>query len=117
MTLPADRVKAHAAWLGFIACGITDLAPTPHAEALAAWLAKGYAGTMRYLHRQARKRKRPGLIDPRALTAIVVLDNYFTGDDEVDRHPPRIAKYARGEDYHRATMQRLDQLAMFLRRN
>ena len=54
MTLTAAQVKARAMELGFIACGVTDLAPTPHGGFLDAWLASGRAGTMRYLHRQAR---------------------------------------------------------------
>jgi epoxyqueuosine reductase len=101
--------------LGFIACGVTDLAPTPHGDFLDAWLASGRAGTMRYLHRQARKRKHPQLIDERARRAIVVLDNYYTPDTEADRRPPRLAKYARGRDYHRVTVARLDQLGEYLR--
>jgi epoxyqueuosine reductase len=113
--LTSAQVKARAAELGFVACGITDLTPTPHGDVLDDWLARGYAGTMRYLHRQARKRKAPSLIDERARRAVVVLDNYYTPDAEADRAPPRIAKYARGRDYHLATAERLDQLGEFLR--
>jgi epoxyqueuosine reductase len=113
--LTSAQVKARAAELGFLACGITDLTPPPHGDMLDAWLARGYAGTMRYLHRQARKRKAPHLIDHCARRAVVVLDNYYTPDAEADRTPPRIAKYARGRDYHVATVERLDQLGEFLR--
>ena len=83
---------------------------------LEAWLASGRAGTMRYLHRQARKRKEPQRIDRAARSVVVVLDNYFSADEPVDREPPRVAKYGRGTDYHRVTLQRLTQLADFLRR-
>ncbi len=114
---PAKAVKARARELGFIACGITHPGPTAHADRLDEWLAKGYAGTMRYLHRQARRRKNPRLIAPQARSVVVVLDNYYTPDDESDRQPPRIAKYARGEDYHSVTQRRLQQLADFLRAN
>ena len=117
MTLTPTQVKARSAELGFAACGITDLAPSAHGGALEAWLARGYAGTMRYLHRQARKRKNPQLIDARARRAIVVLDNYYTPDTEIDRRPPRVAKYARGRDYHTVTLRRLDLLGGFLRAN
>lgn len=113
----ADAVKVRARELGFIACGITHPGPSSHADRLDDWLAKGYAGTMRYLHRQAKRRKEPGLIAPEARSVVVVLDNYYTPDEKRDLQPPRIAKYARGEDYHRVTMDRLTQLAQFLGEN
>jgi epoxyqueuosine reductase len=50
---------------------------------------------MRYLHRQAERRKDPRLIQPEARSVVVVLDNYYTPDAEADQNPPRIAKYAR----------------------
>ena len=110
-----DSVKARARELGFIACGITQPGPTAHGDRLDEWLARGYAGTMRYLHRQARRRKDPRLIVPEARSVVVVLDNYYTPDEDSDRAPPRIAKYARGEDYHRVTWRRLLELGEFLR--
>jgi epoxyqueuosine reductase len=118
MTLTADDVKARAAQLDFIACGVTDPAPTAHAAELDDWLARGYAGTMRYLHRQARRRKDPQAIMPQARSVVVVLDNYYAGPGSPDDPtPPRVAKYAQGEDYHSVTTARLDELAAFLRQN
>jgi epoxyqueuosine reductase len=114
MTL-ASAVKSRASELGFAACGVTHPGPSAHGDWLERWLAKGYAGTMRYLHRQASRRKDPGLIMPEARSVVVVLDNYYTPDREIDQRPPRIAKYARGEDYHRVTQRRLSVLAEFLR--
>jgi epoxyqueuosine reductase len=108
-------VKQQAAELGFLACGITDPSPPPHVERLDRWLAAGYAGTMRYLHRQARRRKDPRLIVPEALSIVVVLDNYYQPDQPGDDQPPRVARYARGEDYHRVTVRRLEHLGRFLR--
>ncbi len=67
---------------------------------------------MRYLHRQAKRRKDPRLIVPEARSVVMVLDNYYTPD--TNRDAPRIAKYARGEDYHRATKRRIDALAALL---
>lgn len=110
----AAAIKARAGELGFLACGITHPGPTGHAELLDQWLARGYAGTMRYLHRQAARRKDPRLIVPEARSVVVVLDNYYTPDEDSSSQPPRIAKYARGEDYHRVTGRRLGDLAEFL---
>ena len=108
-------IKARAQELDFLACGITHPGPSIYADRLDEWLARGYAGTMRYLHRQAARRKEPQRIEPAALAVVVVLDNYYTPDEPSDSLPPRIAKYARGEDYHRVTGERLGLLADFLR--
>ncbi len=137
--LTAAQVRAEAERLGFVACGITTLDPLPHAEELDRWLASGFAGNMRYLHRQAKKRKDPRKADPEASRAIIVLENYYSkaGPDCADSKADdadesvqssvesvksvdsvssvRIARYARGEDYHRVTRARLELLADFLR--
>jgi epoxyqueuosine reductase len=108
------RLAARARELGFVACGVADLAPSRRGDALDRWLAGGFGGTMRYLHRQAKKRKAPASIVEGARTAVVVLDNYYTPDPE-PYAAPRVAKYARGADYHRVTQDRLEQLAEWLR--
>src|SRR5690349_2780070 len=111
----AAALKARAAELGFLACGITDPSPPPHADRLDAWLAKGYAGTMRYMHRQARRRKDPRITVPESLAVVVPLENYYTPDGESDLAAPRVAKYARGEDYHHVTLARIERLVDWLR--
>ncbi len=110
----AVLVKRRAEELGFVACGITDPSPVEDGGWLDRWLASGYAGVMRYLHRQARKRKDPRLIIPDAKSVVVVLDNYYDGDADPGP-PPRVARYARGKDYHGVTRQRLEPLAELLR--
>jgi epoxyqueuosine reductase len=110
-----EAIKIRAQELGFIACGITHPGPSRYGDYLNEWLAKGYAGTMRYLHRQAARRKEPQRIAPEARSVVVVLDNYYSADSPADASPPRIAKYARGQDYHRVTSTRLGLLADFLR--
>ena len=77
MLWTASTLQTLAQEHGFLACGVTSLDPVPHGDALDAWLAKGYAGTMRYLHRQAKKRKEPARIVAGAKSVIVVLENYF----------------------------------------
>jgi epoxyqueuosine reductase len=110
----AAAVKRRAEELGFVACGVTDPSPIDDGGGLDRWLASGYAGVMRYLHRQARKRKDPRLIIPGANSVVVVLDNYYDGESDPGP-PPKLARYARGEDYHRVTRQRLEPLADLLR--
>ncbi len=122
MTVSSAPIKAAAHDLGFLACGIATLEPSRRGAALEEWLARGYGGTMRYLHRQARKRTTPEEIVPDSQVAVVVLENYLPPDDTTrwreagsgatpDRPEVRIAKYARGADYHRSMMARLERLA------
>jgi epoxyqueuosine reductase len=109
-----EAIKRRAQELEFVACGITHPGPSRYGDYLDEWLAKGYAGAMRYLHRQAARRKEPQRIAPEARSVVVVLDNYYSADRPFDTSAPRIAKYARGEDYHRVTGTRLGLLADFL---
>ncbi len=111
--ISVDQLKAYALSLGFIACGIADLSPTPHGDVLDRWLAAGYGGVMRYINRQARKRKDPRRIDPRGKSVVVVIDNYYYAQSAPE-HRFKIARYARGEDYHLSTMHRLELLSEWL---
>lgn len=118
MTLPtAAEVKDEARRIGFVACGIADLAPSRRGDALDQWLAAGYGGTMRYLHRQAKKRKLPATATPGAVRAIVVLENYAATPEELPAAGDRfkVARYARGMDYHLVTHGRLHHLAEWLK--
>jgi epoxyqueuosine reductase len=111
------EVKAEALRIGFVACGVASLAPSIRGDALDKWLADGYGGTMRYLHRQAKKRKRPAEITRGARTAVVVLENYAAPEGERPREGDafKIAAYARGMDYHLVTLGRLHILAEWLK--
>lgn len=111
----ADAVRQRALELGFIACGITDPRPSEHGDWLDEWLARGYAGTMRYLHRQARRRKDPQRIEQSARSVIIVLDNYYHSDSNQTPRARRVAKYARGKDYHQVVTGRLEQLGEWLK--
>lgn len=114
MSLTREAVLARVRELGFLDGGVADLGPNRYGEALDRWLAAGYAGTMRYLHRQAAKRRRPAEVVPGAVRAVVVLDNYYPGPDPAPAGGFQIAKYARGRDYHLEMTERLDRLAAFL---
>ncbi len=114
MTLTAAEVKSRAAELGFVACGITDLGPSARAGALTSWLDKGYGGNMRYIHRQAKKRKDLRLIDTEATRAVVILDNYYYRDSADKASVPKTAMYSRSKDYHLVTFNRINELAELL---
>jgi len=111
------RLRAQALAMGFLASGIATLDPSERSAELDAWLAAGYGGTMRYLHRQASRRKNPASIVPGAVRAVVVLDNYFTpapSAGEASGPVVSTARYAAGTDYHLVTTARLQRLADWL---
>ncbi|MES1259382.1 MAG: QueG-associated DUF1730 domain-containing protein, partial [Gemmatimonadota bacterium] len=116
MITPA-AIREEALRIGFVACGIARLDPSTRGDALDRWLAAGYGGTMRYLHRQAKKRKNPATVTRGAINAIVVLENYTAPASE--RPQPgdafKIASYARGMDYHIVTLGRLHILTQWLK--
>jgi epoxyqueuosine reductase len=100
--------------LGFSAVGITDPAPPPHADALRRWLDQGRAGTMRYMYRQAARRKNPRLVMDGVQSIVVVLYNYMSVDPPSVPGTGKIARYARGQDYHRALVPALDALRQYV---
>jgi len=106
----AATAKTLARDLGFDACGVTDLAPSAAAAALDRWLARGYQGDMRYLERQAPRRREPARAWPGARSAIVVLHNYWQRVGEPAAGRGRIARYALGDDYHAVMQAKLERL-------
>ena len=110
----AGLVKQRALELGFAAAGITDLTPVPHQPALVRWLEQGMAGTMRYMHRQAQRRLEPATILPGATRAVVVTRDYYTADPPPSPGTGRVARYARGRDYHTALQPPLAELARYV---
>ncbi len=115
---PARRaflVKRFAHDLGFDDIGITDLSPTPHAEAFTTWLREGMAATMTYMHRQSLRRLEPARIVAGAHRAVVVTRDHFTPDGPPNTMAGQVAKYARGRDYHSALIGPLNQLADFIK--
>jgi epoxyqueuosine reductase len=107
-------VKARAIALGFSAAGITDPAATPHANDLQRWLDAGMAGTMRYLHRQASHRVHPQRIMDEARAVVVLLYNYAHEEPAEVAGSGKVAKYARGPDYHRALQPALEALSEYI---
>jgi epoxyqueuosine reductase len=114
-----DAIRAEAARIGFVACGVASLDPSVRGAPLDHWIGAGYGGTMRYLHRQVRKRKHPAEATKGARSAIVVLENYTAPADE--RPAPgdafKIAAFGRGMDYHVVTLSRLRVLCEWLLAN
>jgi epoxyqueuosine reductase len=98
-------IKAQAYGLGFDLVGITTLGLATTAAAFDDWVARGFAGEMSYLPRNADKRRDSRLPFQGATTAIVVAMNY--GGTEPSGP---VARYARGDDYHDVMLERLTRL-------
>jgi len=106
----ADAAKRIAAATGFEACGIANLAPSRTADALNAWLERGFHGEMKYMARQAAVRRDPARAWREARSIVVVLHNYYRNDSTISADRYRLARYAQGEDYHQVTMSKLERL-------
>ena len=115
-----DWVIAKAKSLGFDLCGV---APAQDWEELAhrdEWLARGYAGEMRYLHDS--QRADPARVLPEARSVIVCALNYNTrqplSNEAVvsqigtagDKARGWISRYAWGDDYHTVLGEKLEAL-------
>lgn len=113
------RVVEMARGLGFAAAGIAPAEETRFGEQLRAWLAAGSHGEMDYMARDLSLRLDPRghLENTRAF--IMVADQYAARgaaeDGELAHGRGRIARYARGRDYHGVMKKRLHRLADTLR--
>ncbi len=115
------RLKTEARRLGFEPVGIAPASPADDFDRLSDWLASGFAGEMDYLNRHAAARRHPSAVLPEVRSVVMVGLNYQTesvpaGEGETPAARGRVARYARGPDYHDVLRDRLKQLLAWLRR-
>ncbi|MGH7242084.1 MAG: tRNA epoxyqueuosine(34) reductase QueG [Phycisphaerales bacterium] len=122
MTLHETDITAACRQLGFELSGVCDVRPSAWAEHFRAWLLAGKHGTMEYLARNTELRADPELLLPGAASAIMVADLYHSRGHDHAASPARldspfgkIARYARGRDYHKVMKKRLHALCDDLR--
>jgi epoxyqueuosine reductase len=117
--LTSSDIKSHALSLGFDRCGIAPVGPFPELAFLDEWLRRGYAGTMSYMGRSARKRREVRAAEPTAQSVIATATLYNTNRPHaMDADDPRravVSRYAWGDDYHVIVRQRLDALLEWMR--
>src|SRR5437868_2900324 len=135
-----DRIKAQARALGFDPVGIARATEADDFARLQDWLARGYAGEMDYLHRHAAARRHPAAVLPDVKSVVMVGMGYggagwwggevvknqesppvATGGLSPPRHPAtpptaKVARYARGPDYHDVLRDRLNRLLAAVQR-
>ena len=114
-------VIERARTLGFDLCGVARAEEFPELARLPEWLARGYAGEMRYLANP--RRASPAAAMPGARSVIVCALNYNTAQPlstesaaSIDTGRGWISRYAWGEDYHRVLLEKLEALIAELRR-
>ena len=111
-----DTLKAAARSLGFDAAGIARADEAWEAGArLAAFVAEGRHGEMRWMEDTLARRSAPTAMWPEARSALVVAMNYGPDHNPLDtlaeRETGNISVYARGRDYHDLIKSRLKLLA------
>ena len=116
---PADRIKAFAAKLGFRPVGITTAeAFDLDLERTLDWLAQGMQAGMGWLTpERARAACDPATLLEGAQSLVVVGAPYAHPESVPDDHRPhgRVARYARGADYHDVMKAKLAELAALVR--
>jgi epoxyqueuosine reductase len=141
-----SRLKGHAFALGFDLAGIAPASEADGFDRLRDWLDRGFAGEMAYMHRHAEARKHPAAVLPEVRSVLMVgmtygergtrnaergtgergtrsaergtEDGSSSGPRSAFRAPRlgRVARYARGPDYHDVLRDRLNRLLTWLQR-
>ena len=113
MTALVTQLKSRAAELGFALSGVAPAADADGFAHFAAWLDRGYAGDMGYLHKHRAERRHPASILD-GVRSVVMLGMEYGHESPGTAVPGRVARYAAGPDYHRYLWDRLNALAAWL---
>jgi epoxyqueuosine reductase len=115
----AQEVLALCRAEGFALAGVSDAAPSGRGRELAEWLGAGKHGSMAYLAEHLDVRLNPARLLDGARSIVMVADLYSARGQSTDPPLPprhgRLARYARGRDYHMVIKKRLHSLADALR--
>ena len=112
-------VKNLAEAVGFDLCGITTADVIPEArEYLYRWLETGYHGEMEWLASTKEKRVDPSKLLENVQSIIMLGLNYYQpNSQEIPNGSGRVARYARGKDYHNVVARKTKHLIYKLREN
>jgi epoxyqueuosine reductase len=115
----ALRLKARAREEGFSACGVCAPDAIPEAAGrLAAFVAAGWHGRMRWMAERMGWRGQPAALWPEARSVIMLAEVYTPEEDPLavleQRDRGAVSVYARGRDYHDLVKPRLKRLGRWL---
>jgi epoxyqueuosine reductase len=111
-----EWIGARAKALGFDLCGVVRAEKFPELARMEEWLARGYAGEMKYLEDERRQDPAAAMAGIRSIVVCGLNYNtknpYSVQAETPDAEAPRgwISRYAWGSDYHEVLWQRLNQL-------
>ncbi|MEE8523858.1 MAG: tRNA epoxyqueuosine(34) reductase QueG [Thermoanaerobaculia bacterium] len=111
-------MKRWAVDAGFDRAGIATLEPSENGAVLRRWLARGEHAGMEWIGRRIAVREDPARLLPGACSVLCVALQYhpLSGEEEPQGDLwPRVARYARGRDYHDVMGRRLRTLAAKIR--
>jgi epoxyqueuosine reductase len=115
----AKSIKEKALEIGFDLVGISPVDSFPENQFYKEWLARGFAGEMRYMEKEPQKRENIKNIFPEAKSVISCGLNYNTNYlysiKETDKRRGWISRYAWGDDYHHIMNNRLWLLLAFIK--
>lgn len=110
--VPSQPILDHCLAAGFAAAGVAVAQSSRHESSFNSWLESGQHGEMGWLERNVDVRLDPRQLVPDACSVIVVADRYDGAPDvELPPRSGRIARYARGRDYHTHMKKRLHQVS------
>jgi epoxyqueuosine reductase len=118
MSTLEERLKLQAQGEGFDLAGIAAAREADDFAHFQQWLADDHAGSMEYLHKDGPARRHPESILTGVRSVVMLARNYYPGPEEPQPgpHEGRVARYARGRDYHPVLWERLNALSDWLRR-
>ncbi len=117
MTDPRQTAKLLEGWAreaGFDRAGVASLKPSEQGQPLRRWLERGEHADMDWIARRVELREHPARLLDGAKSALCVALQYhpLIGQDEPTGDLwPRVARYARGRDYHDVMGKRLRSLS------
>ena len=108
----SELLKRWALEEGFDRAGVTDLRKSDYGDAYRSWIGKERHAGMAYLARRIEHRLDPQTLVPGARSVLCVALQYANGEEEEVEGDlwPRVARYARGRDYHDLMGERLERL-------
>ena len=115
-----EQLIAEALKIGFHSLGISEATRSPHADKFLRWIEKKQYASMEWITRHRQRRIDPRKTLPGASSVITVSLPYSsTGLPEESTNEPtaKIARYARGRDYHKVMRPMLESLCDFISEN